>query len=289
VTILRETGKGVVMGAALRIVALCCVISLVAGCFQVETRVSVKPDGSGVVEERMLISDKVAQQIDEMAKAFAGPEGKTEPFSLHDRKKLVARAREMGEGVALVSSREVHEAGYTGYVAVYSFRDITRVRLSSDGAKKMAESGEKDAARGEKPILFRFTPGKTARLVVIPPGEEMKAKPAVKEAAEKSDEEGKPKPTPEQEKEAREMLKGMRFSFVIEVKGHVVESNATHREGNRITLFDFDFDKMGANMESLQSLKRAETLSFAEAKDVLKGIPGFKMDMNDRLEILFSR
>jgi hypothetical protein len=277
------------MGTARRIAALCCVVSLVAGCFQAETTVLVKPDGSGTIEERMLISGKVAQQMGEMAKAFAGPEGETKPFTLHDREKLRKRAGELGEGVALVSSGEIREGGYTGYRALYSFRDISKVRLSREGGKSMAEPGAKSDAGGNKPILFRFTPGKTARLVVISPRNETQTEAAAKGAEQKASEDSAPKPTPEQEKEIAEMMKGMRFALVIEVAGHVLESNATHRDGNRVTLFDFDLDRLGGDPEKLRSLQRAESVSFVEARELLKDFPGLKVDMNDRLEILFTR
>jgi len=272
-----------------QVAALLCMTALLTGCFQVETTVSVNPDGSGRIEERMLMSDKVISQIDEMSKAFAGPEGKAEKFSLHDVKSLRRHAQEMGEGVSFVSSKALSAGGYSGYRAIYAFKDINKLRLGQEGARSMAGQGEKPASP-ERPFMFSFTPGKKARLVVIPPtaekAPEKETKPAGEQVAEPME---KPSLTPEQEKEVAEMVKGMRFSLVIEVNGTVLESNATHRDGRRITVFEFDLDRMGADPARLELLKKAEPADFAAAKELLKGLPGFKADMNDRLEVVFSR
>jgi hypothetical protein len=264
--------------------------AFLTGCFQVETTVRVNPDGSGRVEERMLLSDKVISQIDEMSKAFAGPEGKPEKFNLHDVKALRKRAGEMGEGVTFVSSKAIAVGGYSGYRAVYAFKDINKLRLGREGAKSMAGQGGTSAGSEEQPFMFSFTPGKKARLVVIPPHKEKasgKPEPAVERKATEEGE--KPPMTPEQEKQVAEMMKGMRFSLALEVNGTVLESNATHRDGGRITVFEFDLDKMGADPARFDLLKKAEPADFAEAKEILKGLPGFKADLNDRLEVVFAR
>jgi len=54
-------------------------------------------------------------------------------------------------------------------------------------------------------------------------------------------------------------------------------------------MFEFDLDKMGADPARLELLKKVEPADFAEAKELLKGLPGFRADLNDRLEIVFAR
>jgi hypothetical protein len=275
-----------------RIAALVTCVAFLGGCFQVETTVLVNPDGSGTVEERMLMSDKVISQIDEMSKAFSGPEGKSEPFSLHDVKALRKRAGEMGAGVKFVSSKAVSADGYTGYSATYSFRDINTLRLSQEGPKQVGESAGDSGKAGAKPFLFQFKPGKEARLVVIPPRNEpteRKAEPEAGSAPPSEGQEGKPPLTPEQEREVAEIMKGLKFSMVIEVHGKVLSSNATHRDGGRITVFEFDLGKMGADPEKLRLLKKTDPTNFADAKELMKSFPGIKADLNDRIEVVFGR
>jgi hypothetical protein len=275
-----------------RIAAVVTCVAFLGGCFQVETTVRINSDGSGTVEERMLMSDKVISQIDEMAKAFAGPEEKQEPFTLHDVKALRKRADEMGAGVEFVSSKAVSGDGYTGYRAIYSFRDINKLRLSQEGPKKPGEDAGDAGKAGGKPFLFQFTPGKEARLVIIPPRNDpaaRKEEPKAGSGTAPEGQEAKQALTPEQEREAAEMLKGLRFSLTIEVNGKVVASNATYREGGRITVFEFDLGKMGADPEKLSLLKKMDPSNFAEAKELMKAFPGIKADLNDRMEIVFAR
>jgi hypothetical protein len=57
------------------------VLLMLAGCFQTSTVVRVNPDGSGTVEETMLLSKKMVAQMIEMVKGFAGGNGgKTKPI-----------------------------------------------------------------------------------------------------------------------------------------------------------------------------------------------------------------
>jgi len=273
-----------------QLTAVVSMAAFLAGCFQVETTVRVNPDGSGRVEERMLLSNKVISQIDEMSKAFAGPEGKSEPFNLHDVESLRKRAGDMGQGVTFVSSKAITAGGYSGYRAVYAFKDINKLRLGRETAKSIAGQGDRSDGTGESPFAFSFTPGKKARLVVIPPRKEKASgKPEATVEPKPAQEGEKPPMTPEQEQQVAEMMKGMRFSLAIEVNGTVLESNATHRDGGRITMFEFDLDKMGADPARLELLKKVEPADFAEAKELLKGLPGFRADLNDRLEIVFAR
>jgi hypothetical protein len=266
------------------------VIAMLAGCFQVETTVRVNPDGSGTIEEKTLMSQMVVTQMDEMAKSFGGPEGKSEPFTLCDPKKLKAQAAGMGEGVAFVSAEQVREKGYSGYRAIYSFSDINKVRLNR---KTSAPGSEQPESKSENPggsqYLFKFTPGPVARLVVTSPAPEKPADTPAKDTAQKPVDNEKQKLTPEQEREMMQMFKGMRFSLKIVVNGVVKESNATHRAGNQITLFDFDLDRMGADAGTLMRLKQVDPVTMEDARKMLKDFPGFKVDLNDRLEVIFTR
>jgi hypothetical protein len=287
---LNTTGRrgGMTMFLPVRIVAVLSVCAVLAGCFQVETTVRVNPDGSGTVEEKMLLNGKMVEQMDQMAKAFSEPEEKAEPFSLYDPKKLRERAAGMGAGVSYVSGEPVEEKGFKGYRAIYSFKDINKLKLSQKSDGPMSETTpSKDGS--EKPIQFRFTPGREARLVVIQPRAEKKPEQPVSEATQKPAKEERAAMTPDQEKAMEEMLKGMKFSLAIEVNGTIRDSNATYRDGNRITVFEFNPGSMVMDAKKLELLKKAEPASPEEAKEILKALPGFKMELNDPLEVVFSR
>jgi hypothetical protein len=273
---------------SLRMMVMMSVCAVLTGCFQEETTVRVNPDGSGTVEEKMLLSEKMVEQMDQMAKAFAGPGEKAEPFSLYDPKKLRERSAGMGAGVKFVSAKPLEEKGFKGYRAIYSFKDINTLKLSQKSDGPMSETAaSKDGS--EKPIQFRFTPGREARLVVIQPRSEKKSEQPASAAEQKPAKEEKAAMTPNQEKAMVEMLKGMKFSLVIEVNGTIKASNATYRDGNKVTVFEFDPGRMTMDAEKLELLKKAEPASPEEAKEILKALPGIKLELSDPLEIVFTR
>ncbi|MEA5115442.1 MAG: hypothetical protein VB050_15610 [Geobacteraceae bacterium] len=271
-----------------RYLALAACFATISGCFQVETTVRVNPDGSGTIEERMLLSRKVISQFDEMARSFAGPDEKPKPFTLHEEEKLRKQAADFGPGVVYVKSRVIEDEAYTGYRATYSFADINKVRLSSRGSESMAGKEEKQAGSDADAVAFRFDTGPESRLVIFMPRNG--------KAAQASDPKGndseEPAMTPEQKQAFADMMKGMHFSLAVEVKGTVVKSNATHLAGNRITLFDFDLDRMGGSFEDLSKLRAgggSQPPTFAEARDLLKDLPGVAIELHDRVEVRFRK
>jgi hypothetical protein len=79
-------------------------------CIQLESRITVKPDGSGTVEETFLVRRDFVQMIQEMGKGTpeSGVIIETVPSSpLYDEEKLKAEASEMGGGVTFVSGRKI--------------------------------------------------------------------------------------------------------------------------------------------------------------------------------------
>ena len=269
--------------------ALAVCISFIPGCFQVETTVRVNPDGSGTIEERMLMSRMIIKQFEEMSRAFAEPDEKPpRPFTLHEEEKLRKRAANLGQGVAYVSSSAIEDDSYSGYKALYSFSDINKVRLSSAGKEAMPGEGEKEGGTGDGAVAFNFSPGATSRLLIIMPRSESAAKPSGSEDGKTVE----PSMTPEQKKEVGEMMKGMRFSLAVEVKGAIVKTNATQCKGNRITLFEFDLDRMGGGFEELQKLQSsggAQAPTLAEARNLLKNLPCVSVELNDQVEVLFKK
>jgi hypothetical protein len=257
-----------------------------AGCFQVTTVVRVNPDGSGTVEESMLLSKKIIAQMDEIMRGGAGDGGaEPKPVELFDPAKLKEQARAMGEGVTYRSGEKVVTADYTGYTATFAFTDINELRLNlQSGAAGQGIGGGKETA---PPIIFHFTKGPPATLTVEQPrGKPAPAAPETDMAVSLAASGGMPD---EESRKFAEMLTGMKFQLAIEVNGTIVATNATHREGKRITLVELDLAKLGAAAPQLEKLSRLNGGSLAQAKELLKDFPGMKVDMNDRLNVVFRK
>lgn len=92
-------------------IAIILALLILPGCFQVDTVIKVNRDGSGTVEETMLVSRKLLTQMSEMMQGFAGQDAnssktKAQPPDIYDPAKLKAKAVEMGRGVTYASGKK---------------------------------------------------------------------------------------------------------------------------------------------------------------------------------------
>lgn len=258
---------------------------LLTGCFQVTTVVRVNPDGSGTVEENMLLSKKTVAQVEEMMRSFAGDNGeKPKPLELFEPAKLKEHSRSMGKGVTYRSGRKVETSDYTGYAATYDFTDINELELSQQSDAPTGISSPK-----APPLTFHFSKGSPATLTIL----QTQAKASGETPASPDAEPAAPAATPSQmpdadAKKLMELFLGMKFVLAVEINGTIVSTNATHHDGKRLTIIDFDFAKLGNAGPELEKLSMLKNSSFEEAKELLKGIPGIRFDMNDKLTVVFK-
>jgi hypothetical protein len=77
--------------------------------------------------------------------------------------------------------------------------------------------------------------------------------------------------------------------MAIEVEGVVVQTNATHREGSRITMMELDFGKLLEMPEKLLQFSQLEPETLEDAKKFMKDLPGIKAEMNKEVMIKFKQ
>jgi hypothetical protein len=259
-----------------------------AGCFQIDQVVTLSPDGSGTVEETIKISRKIAESMAALTSGMSeqlGADGndkappKEQSFFKDDE--IKKRAERFGSGVRFVKMERIADKQFEGYKAVYSFSDINAVRLDQEnpGMQKQIEQGSESTPKGTR---FVFAPGKTATLIV----KQQKRDVRVGESAPEM-----PTPAKESSEEelamVRQMFDGLRISTTLVIKGNVVDSNATHRTGSTITLAEIDFGKLLDKPELLAKMAAVQPGDQAAAMEMIKKIPGMKIDMNDELRVSF--
>jgi hypothetical protein len=231
-----------------------------SGCLQSETVVTVFTDGSGSIEEGVMVRDDLVGKLQNFLSSI-GAEAETTVVS---EKRLRERARELGEGVSYVSVEERTEGGFRGYRARYSFTDVTRLRVSRSGGKPFGLGSLEGVTGGEgDAVTFGFTPGKPARLVIRQPG-----------TGPGADGSPLPRVLPEGGETDPGLLQGARVRLTVAVKGRVTESSATYRDGERITLVDLDLDRL------LKASPEGEQLEAA-------GIPGLRAEPKREIFVLF--
>ncbi|RII25838.1 MAG: hypothetical protein CXR31_12590 [Geobacter sp.] len=269
----------------LRLLLTSCMLFLLAGCFQVTTVVRVNPDGSGTVEENMLLSKKLVAQIEGIMGSFGGNGEKPKPFELFEPAKLKERASSMGQGVSYLSGKKVETSDYTGYTATYAFININTLKLSQQNGDPTGNSEPKDL-----PFTFSFSKGSPATLTIVQPQTKASEKtPSAPEQEPSFHADTKPQMSDENAKKFMELFMGIKLVLAVEMNGTIVSTNATHVDGNRLTIVDLDLAKLGNAGPELEKLSLLENSSFEEARELLKGIPGIRFDMNEKLTVVFKK
>jgi len=258
---------------------------VVAGCMEIETVVRVNPDGSGTITERLVMSNEIVEMMKEMA-----PEG--QPVELFNEQELLDAATGYGEGVTYVSAKNVEAEFGKGYEASYAFTDINKIRVGQDPGEKMPGAGgmEGEAEEGDF-TTFTMQPGYPAQLVIHWPVDK-NGPDSVESTEEVSVEETAAEESPEHQEAAMEMMKvafkDMRMSMHVEVAGQVIDSNATHLNGSRVTLVEIAFADFLNSEEAMTAMASNSDQTVADMKDLMRLIPGLKMEIEPEVSILFE-
>lgn len=261
---------------------------LLPSCFEANSALKVNKDGSGTVENKMIMSAQMAGMMS-VAAAQEGGDGKAAKNPLMEEEKLKAEAKKMGEGVEFVSAKELKfDDGRMGVVATYKFADVTKISLAP-GAGGPSDDGEEEEPADDKgKINFGFAKGDKAVLTVNMPK---------KDAAKEGEKAGEGEPAAVEDKGEEDaaamammtqMFQGMKIGMTVEVAGNITETTATHRVENTVTLMDLDFGKMLANPEFAKKMKSPDQMQdFAKFAEMAKGF-GATIEPKDKISISFE-
>ena len=249
-------------------------VALFAGCLKVNTKLKVNKDGSGTIEEKVLMSDAVVSMMKEFMSSFQDSSSTPEEFKLFKEDELTDKAMGYGEGVEYAHGEEIKVDGWEGYKAVYSFEDINQIQITTDPNDKI-ESGE----LGEREyFLFEFTRGSNSELVINRPD----ISPSDMEI-ETEEESG----NNQLDDKFIKMLDGMMMKVSVEFEGKIIETNAEYADKNNITLLDIDFGKILKNKKGLEMLKNNPPKNLDDMKIIIENIPGMKIDLQKPITVKF--
>jgi len=242
------------------------------GCIQVEKVVKLKPDGTGTIEETLLIPKAALATMQQMT----GGGGK--PLELFDEVRLKQAASQMGDGVSYVSGKKLATEAGEGFSVTYAFTDINKLKLDQNLIEALpGPPGGSEPRQKPEPVVFHFTKGSPAELRVAMPAPEFKSKAPQSDSADDT-----------AMKMMEQMLKDMKMTFAVEMDGTISETNAAYREGSRVTLMEMDFNKVLADPEKFKALARANPQTMQEARALLKGIDGVKIETSPEVKIKFQ-
>lgn len=85
------------------------------------------------------------------------------------------------------------------------------------------------------------------------------------------------------------MFKDMRVAVSVEPVGELVRTNATHVDGQKITVLDIAFGELFANPASFEKMEKlGNNPSLDQIRTALAGVKGIKINEVEKLEIEFK-
>ncbi|MFH1830637.1 MAG: hypothetical protein ABH871_07670 [Pseudomonadota bacterium] len=254
------------------------------GCLEVKQEITVNKDGGGQIIETVMMSKSALKELNDFFSSFPAEKGqKTKKIDIYDKKKLEADAAQYGPDVKYVSSKMMNTKTKEGYEVVYAFSDINNLRINQNPGDKGPKTS-KDAKSDTKQenITFKFEKGDPSTLIVSFPAPTKSSK-EKKQKADKKDKEAEQKELDE----LREIFKDLYIGITIQTEGEIVETNATYRDGNKITVLEMDFGKLLEDQKNFESFAKKEPQTVEEAKEMLKNLAGFKVELNNKIVAKF--
>jgi hypothetical protein len=256
---------------------------LFTGCIQIQTKLFVKKDGSGTITERVMMSKTFVNMLTEFARSFQDSTSEEE-FTIFKDDEVISDAKNFGEDVSYVSHEYVSDENWEGYSATYSFKDVSKIKLSPDPDEKVDVGiGEKESEQEEEYYYFKFNEGEISELVIDRPEIEIEATETEdteqEESEESDDQEGD---------EFSKMMEGMNIKITVEVEGDIVNTNANYVEGSEITLIQMDFGEMMKDEENFKEFTNKEPSSIEEMKEFLEKFPGMKLETEKPVRVKFK-
>lgn len=252
-----------------------------AGCISSSTIVTIRPDGSGTIEQTVSMRAETAKQLQAMMAGLRGG-GVAASDELFTAADAMAAARELGEGVTFVSSERVPDAGRVGRRARYAFGDIRTIHISQRPASPGPAAGAGPRRQASDDVRFDFErqPSGTARLSIrFPQAEAGSAEASTPDTAPPR------APTAEELDGLKKMLDGLRIDIALDVAGTIVDTNSPYVSGSRVTLVEVDFARVIEHPDRLARLREPKNLD--EAKALLRDLPGVKISLDRELWVVF--
>ena len=259
------------MYAKLAVAVVAAVIG--SGCIRSATLITVKPDGSGTIEQSVLMN---AAALKGMLGGLGGAQQSSSGGINEDE--LRKAAAKLGEGVTYVSSEPLKaDDGFEGSKALYAFTDISKVRVSQDPNLTGASTGGvATAPKDDSPVTFAMTrTGGVSNLTVT-----FNDKPARDKAASQTPPGGPSMDNPQMMEMMKTMFQGFKVGIDLQVVGSIIKTNADHVAGSKVTLLEMDLGALLADEAKLKEVQKVlgPNASVAELKPYLKDIKGLKVN-----------
>lgn len=248
----------------LRLLPLLLLSLLMVSCIDQTQKITIKKDGSGTYS----ITTYMSGSLMALAQKSKGDDSTSSGFNDEMIANLEKNAEQFIEksGGAFVFEGATplndEKSGKSGYEALYSFKDISKVRIPYMGNFDSTF----DTSAVESYMWFEKN------------GKKLKVHLSTEEASKKAEKASKSKSDSEEQDESmkelmKTMLSGLHYSMIIEVEDRF-KTNASHVDDNTITIIDLNFKalaELDSNVDVLMSLGDAN-MALLRPLDAQEGV-----------------
>ncbi|BCU78880.1 hypothetical protein llg_35950 [Luteolibacter sp. LG18] len=274
------------------------------GCFDVETSIHLKKDGSGAVVREIYFDEGIEVTLDPPPEkrrkiTIGGPEGNPDlgtlprEFYAEFERKVAAT---MGKGVTFGGYEKLKKGNRNGCRITYHFEDINTLEIEPEDpfAPGLDEPDREPKGKGlAKPITFTYRDG---TLTIHSP----KNDPAEIEKLVTQKKEGK-EDAAEPTTPSRDMLKQEQFAeawrtnaakdrkgLKVVLEDGIASTDAAFVQENVITLLEIDHGRFSADPAKTKKVEDEEGtlyMNLSAAAEKLKGIDGVKIEPKGEIRV----
>jgi hypothetical protein len=261
----------------------------VCSCYQIETTITVKKDGSGTITEEIIFGDEFKKMMAEEAaeKDGQGRGDQMDEMVRKHKKKSMARAKLLGEGVELVGVEKIDANGKLGMKITYKFANINKLEFRPEDAMESDDDDDGEDWGNEEE--FKDEPIKTdkGKFSFNLTGGKLTISQKAPKPKKKQDEKDDDEEMGGMELDmAKKMVKGFRLMMKIRIEAGISKTDATYVEGDVITLIDLQTGKISDDPKKLnQKMNQIEETDFPIFRGVLKDIEGNKLEEKERISV----
>ncbi len=258
-----------------------------SSCIEMNSLVTVNKDGSGTIEETVLMGAQLKAMMGSLSQPGAGAPagGPNDPAAqlkglLPDKEKAEKNAKAYGEGVTVKGIEEVSMPdGRSGSKVTYAFTDVNKVKYQPGDAKATAEAGG-------KAITFSLK-GSDLAVNLPKPDPNSAKKPSAEDTAKMKQ---LTEMDPAQLAMMKPMFAGMRMSFAVKSASGIASTDAAHQNGDAVTLIDMNIDKLMENPDGLKKFAVAmeeggNDFDPKKLAETFKGVDGVKFEDKEKVSI----
>jgi hypothetical protein len=250
---------------------------MMTSCFEHHVSIRLNKDGSGTVTEETVLGAQTVAMLEQMSAMGGGGGGAPDPLGdMTDPDKAAATAKKMGKGVTVQKVEKINEGGRKGSRIIYAFADINDLSYRfgeslSDMGGNMAQAKIEDE---EPPMRFKYADG---QLSFENPGSGNAENAAIDQEAGE--------PGPGELEQAKKMMGDLKMSITMAFPGGIAATNASHRDGDTITLLEMNMGELLAQPGVFAKLQKANPESPAEMSKLLEGVEGMKVEAEETVRV----